>query len=415
MTLPDVTIEIDGAPVECDVLQAVIRHDRDDPSSHPEADAATLEIIGAMPAGAVIGAPLTVYALEPITATPIPRFAGRISDVRIGFEDVDLPSGTLIAVGELADMGRRVIGAAPYPAEADGTRVNRAIVAAGVSTDPIRSDPGYLGVLARDVDAQPALNIARDAATDGGGFVWQATDGAVLYADAFHRRAPAVSFALEACDLPVSLAWQQGLEGMANDVRVRYGSATPQPEVSASDPASIAEFGTHGASLSTRIAGVSDAQERANLIVVRQSTPAWTLSSLAFALESPGVDVALTVDLLRAEVHDLINVTGMPAGSPMASAMVFVEGWTETIVAGGWTLELAVSDYCRTAPAPQWDDVAPGWTWDGLDPGLTWDAISCLPPFVSGAPGRWVDVPASLRWDQVPPATTWDTWVIPTA
>jgi hypothetical protein len=408
MSLPDISIEIDGASVECDVLQAVIRHGRDDPSSHPEADSAVLDIIGAMPAGAAIGAALTVYALDPITAVPVPRFAGRISDVRIGFEDVDLPSGTLIAVGELADMGRRVIGDTPYPAEADGTRVNRAITAAGVSTDPIRSDPGYLGVLARDVDAQPALNVARDAATDGGGFVWQATDGAVLYADAFHRRAPAVAFSLEACDLPVSLAWMQGLEGMANDVDVRYGPGATASK-HADDPASIATYGTHGASLSTRIESASDAQERANLIVVRQSEPAWTLSALRFALESPGVGLALTSQLLGAEVHDLINVTGMPAGSPMTSAMVFVEGWTETIVAGGWALELSVSDYCRTAPAPQWDDVMPGWLWDGISPGMTWDAISCLPPYVSGAPGRWVDVPASQRWDTVG-TTQWDQW-----
>jgi len=415
MSLPSAVVLIEGVAVECNVLHAVIRHGRDDATSQPEADAATLELVGELPASAVIGARLTVLASVPWETGPgYERFAGRITDVLIGWDDVDVPTGTLIAVGELADMGRRVIGAAPYPAELDGTRVNRAIGAAGVSTDPIRSDPGYLTVLARDVDAQPALVVAGDAAYDGGGMVWQATDGAVLYADAFHRRAAAIALELVACDLPLSLTWSQGLEGLANDVSVRYGIAVgggDQPEVTADDPSSIAAYGTHAASLTTRIEAESDAQERANLILARQAAPAWVLSSLAFELTSPGIGFALTSALLRLEMHDLLNVTGMPAGAPMPGAFVFVEGWSETIDGtGAWRLELLVSDYCRTAPAPQWDESSPGWLWDTIDPALTWDSVTCLPPFLAGYPDRWVDVPSSQRWDNLDPLIEWDEW-----
>jgi hypothetical protein len=263
------------------------------------------------------------------------------------------------------------------------------------------------------VDAQPAMAVAADAAFDGGGFVWCATDGAVLYADAFHRRAAAVVLELVACDLPVSLAWVQALDGLANDVSVRYGVAPEggeQPEIRADDPSSIATYGTHAASLTTRIAVESDAAERANLILARQASPAWVLSALSFDLQSPGVGLALTSALLALEMHDLISVTGMPAGAPMTGAFVFVEGWVETIDPGAWRIELLVSDYCRTAPAPQWDDVSPDWVWDGLDPALTWDAITCLPPFVAGYPDRWVDVPSSQRWDTLDPSIEWDEW-----
>ena len=398
--------------IECEVLHASIRHGRDDPTSQPTADSATLELVGELPAAAVIGAAVTVHAIDPSDAAEYDRFAGRITDVAIGWDSVDVPTATLIAVGELADMGRRVIGDAPYPAELDGTRVNRAIAAAGVATDPIRSDPGYLTVLARDVDAKPALTIATDAAYDGGGIVWQATDGAVLYADAFHRRAPDLALELVACDLPLTLAWSQTLEGLANDVAVRYGvpaGGGEQPEVRDDDPSSIATYGTHAASLTTRIADVDDATERVNLILARQAAPAWVLSRLAFELQSPAVAAALTSDLLGLEVHDLLNVTGMPAGAPMPSAFVFVEGWTETLEPGRWALELVVSDYCRTAPAPQWDDTDPAWTWDTLDPAMTWDAITCLPPYLPGYPDRWVDVPSSQRWDTVG-SVKWDEW-----
>jgi len=413
MTLPSAVVLVEGVPIECTVLHASIRHGRDEPSTPPEADAATIEIVGIMPAEAVIGANVAVLAVDPSDASAHERFAGRITDVAIGWDSIDVPIGTIIAVAELADMGRRIIGDAPYPAELDGTRVNRAIAAAGVSTDPIRSDPGYLTVLARDVDAQPAMTVAADAAFDGGGFVWCATDGAVLYADAFHRRAAAVALELVACDLPVSLAWVQALDGLANDVSVRYGVAPEggeQPEIRADDPSSIATYGTHAASLTTRLAIESDATERANLILARQAAPAWVLSALSFDLQSPGVGFELTSALLRLEMHDLLNVTGMPAGAPMTGAFVFVEGWVETIDPGAWRIELLVSDYCRTAPAPQWDDVAPGWAWDTVDPALTWDAITCLPPYVAGYPDRWVDVPSSQRWDTLDPSIAWDEW-----
>jgi hypothetical protein len=404
LTVPAALVRIEGVSAECAVQHATIRHGRDDPSSQPEGDSATLELVGPMPDGVEIGARLEVLAR--FGETDYPRFAGRVTDVAIGWHSVDVPSGSIVAIGELADLGRRVIGDAPYPSESDGVRVNRAITAAGVLTDAIRSDPGTLTVLARDVDAQPALAVATDAAVDGAGFVWQATDGAVLYADAQHRRKALPVAELDACDLPLSLAWSKGLEGLANDVRVRYGPAEPQAEVHVTDAASVAELGTFGASLSTRLASAADANARAQLIAVRQSRPAWVLAALA--LDLYWVNPLLTLELLGLEVHDLVAVTGMPAGAPMTSALVFVEGWTETISPGAWQIELAVSDYCRTAPAPAWDDLDPALTWDTLNPAQTWDSSTCVPPYVGR--GRWADVPSSLRWDQVAPSETWDTW-----
>jgi hypothetical protein len=395
---------VGGVPLECQILRGVIRHGRDDPNAQPEADAATLELVGVLPPEVEIGAPVEVVAH--FAGVDYPRFAGRISDVAIGWDSIDVPISTVIATGELADMGRRIIGDAPYPAERDGDRANRAIAAAGVRTDALRSDPGVLNVLPRDVDAQPALAVASDAGLDGNGFVWQACDGAVLYADAQHRRAAGVAWEVDACDLPASLVWAKGLVGLANDARVRWGS--PEAEVREINAASVADLGTFGASLTTRLASQADAEARANFIIARQAYPAWTLAGLAFLLEAPNIGPADTTALLALEVHDLLSVTGMPAGAPMTSALTFVEGWTETIAADAWALELAVSDYCRTAPAPTWDQTSPEWVWDTLDPGLTWDGTTCLPPYVGR--GRWVDVPASQRWDQTPPATTWDTW-----
>ena len=148
-------------------------------------------------------------------------------------------------------------------------------------------------MLARDVDAQPALAVASDAAIDGMGMVWQAKDGAVLYADAVHRKAvwPA-TFALDACILPLSVTWAKTLEGLCNDVRIRYG--LPEAELHATHPASIAELGTFGASLTTRLASASDANARAQFMMIRQSSPAWVLAGVQVWLELIGAMRDLT-------------------------------------------------------------------------------------------------------------------------
>ena len=412
--IPTAEVAFAATDETCSVERAVIRHGRDDPSSQPQTDTATLEIVGVVPAGTDIGTDIAVDAI--VAGVRYRRFAGQISDIAIAFESVDRPVATIIAVGQLAAMGRRIIGDEPWPVELDGARANRAIALAGVPTDPVRTDPGTVQVLARDVDAQPALNVAQDAAVDGDGMLWMAKDGVVLYADVRHRRGYAVALALDACSIPLSIVWSKGLEGLANDIRIRYGAEGAEAEVHLADDDSVAELGEYGASLSTRLANASAANARATLLLNRQSRPAWILAGIGVDLGligamrelTPAADAADTVAILGLEVHNLVSVTGLPDGSPAASATLWIEGWTETIAFGSWLIEYAVSDYCRSSTPPAWDDIPLDRTWNNVDPARTWDAIYCLPP--TPPAGRWNDVPSSLRWNQVPPATTWNSW-----
>jgi hypothetical protein len=399
--------------VECKVLSASIKHGRDDPASQPIASSATLEILGPLPAEAVIGARVSVLAGSGSLGV---RFAGEITDLGVGWDSVDIARPRVIAMGDLARTGRRIVGDVPWPAELDGERVNRILTLAGFAPDPLSTDPGTVQLLARDVDRQPAQGLAQEAATDGGGLVWQDRAGRILYADAEHRRGAAVAAEFEACDVGLGLGWSQTLEGLANEAHVRYGIAPDggeQPEVVASEDASIAARGTYAVSMTTRIATVADAQRRADEIVSRAAEPAWILGGLELDLGL--LDPAqLNAVLTAIDVHSLVSITGLPAGSPATSALLWVEGWTETIEgteAGAgiaWHVSYATSDYCRTAAAPRWDDLEPTRTWDTVDPAMTWNRASCIPPQPST--GRWNDVPASLRWDLIGDPPTWDTW-----
>jgi hypothetical protein len=269
--------------------------------------------------------------------------------------------------------------------------------------------------LARDADAQPALGVANDAATDGDGYLWEDVDGNVLYADGEHRRGITSSLEINACHMDAGAVWVRNLDGLVNDLRLRWGPE-PQAEVAGTDDDAIATRGRYGASITTTIANEVDALARVQLTLVRQADPSWVLSGVTIHLgylanmtASTAEDAALTAALLGLDKHDLITVTGLPAGSPYTTALLFVEGWAESIAWGAWSIGLVVSDYCRTSAVPHWDDVDPAWLWDTVDPDLLWDDTTCLPP---PAPvGRWDDVPASTRWDAVPAVVTWDTWV----
>jgi len=401
----------------CVVSSATIHHGRDDPASQPDASTATIELIGALPAGVDIGTVVRVLA-DLGASQSRSRFAGKVTDVAVHWDDVDQPMATLICAGQVADMGRAVIGDTPWPAELDGARAARAISLAGVYTDPTLQDPGTVTVLARDVDAQPALVVAGDAAEDGAGMLWQDRSGRVAYADALHRRNAPIALELDACHVPLDATWSKAIEGLANDLRIRYGivptDGTDQAELHVTQASSISTYGRYDASITTRLQDQAAAQQRADLILARQAVPAWVLSGLGLPLELlPAEDWSLVVALLTLDVGSLLSVTGLPAGSPYTSALVWVEGWTETIEAavgggpGHWQIDLATSDYCATAAVPRWDDVDAAITWDTYG-SATWDGASCLPPTPSR--GRWDDTASSLRWDTVDDTITWDTW-----
>jgi len=403
-----VTIGAGADQIECQVLRASILHGRDDALTQPVASSATLELVGELPAAAVIGARVMVEAEYSATKRRT-RFVGEITDRGVSWDDVDIPTPRIIAVGDIGRIGRRVVGDAPFPVELEGERVARILTLAGFPPEPLLSDPGTVHVLARDVDRQPALGLAHATAEDGGGMVWQDREGRVRYADAQHRRGIVDTLEVQACDIGIGLEWSETLEGLVNDVTIRYGP-TPeggeQPEVRASDPDSIAERGTFAVSTTTAIANVEDANERAGLIIARYARPAWSLGGLELDMDL--LDLVQTEDVLTLDVHSLLSVTGLPESSPQTSAVLWVEGWAEIIDPGGWVIAFNTSDYCRTAAAPFWDDLPPAVTWDSIDPVLSWDDARCMPP--EPPRGRWNDVPSSVRWDTVDPTTTWDNW-----
>lgn len=406
--------------ITCLVDQVTIHHGREGATGQPEAASATLDLTSELGTALVLPDSLEVGGIIRVeTATPTinsVRFMGRITDISLAWEDLgeDTPDHStcqLVAVSTLSDLGRRVVGDTPWPQELDGARVARILSAAGVSLDPTYSDPGTVQLLPRDVDAQPALDIAQAAAESAGGMVWHTRTGEVRYADAEHRRGATPTLELDACDVLVTPTWRRTTEGLLNAVSIGYGVAPEggeQPRYTSSRADSQDRYGRYELSASTELALLADATAMGQLLLTRNVSPVWVMADLPVDVKH--LTAEQTQALLSLDVHSLMDLTGLPvAGSAPTSATLWVEGWDETLVWGDHEITLAVSGYCRTAPAPRWDDSPPAQTWNTVNPAsLTWDQASCLGPTPNL--GRWDDVPASTRWNTVGAGATWDTW-----
>lgn len=407
----------DPVDISCLVDTLAIKHGRDDVDSQPEASTATLDLSfdtsdEDLPPAVEVGSTLETEIV--LAGVHTPRFVGTITDIAIGWDDQgeDTPNAAvvqIIASGPLAAAGRTVVGDVPWTQELDGSRVSRIFDAAGFPLSPATSDPGTVQILARDVDAQPALGLAQEVAQSASGIVWETRTGEIRYADSSHRRRTTASLDLDACDVLVSPTWKRDTQGIVNDVSIGYGVAPEggeQPRYLDSRPTSIDRYGTYAISTSTQLAALADAQAMGTLLLTRNSSPVWLLVELP--VDVAALDLVRTNELLALDMHDLIGFTGMPiVGTLPSTTALWIEGWSETLAYGSHDLTLFVSGFCRTVPPPRWDDVAPSMTWDTIGT-LTWDDAACLGPLPSY--GRWADVPASLRWDRVDPSITWDTW-----
>lgn len=315
------TVTVAGLDISCLVDDVSLVHGRGDTTGQPAASAATiaLDLYGVeLPLEAEIGAEIEVATALVDGDPPAVRFRGRLTDVSLGWDDntTDTPVsgiGQLVAVGPLADLGRRVIGDEPWPAELDGARVARALTLAGVTLDPATSDPGTVVILPRDVDATDTLTIISDTATSAAGLVWETAGGEIRYADAEHRRGAEHRLALDSCDLLVSPVWSRTLQGVTNKVSLGYGptpEGSEQPRVEAINAASVARYGIYDYSTSTMLESEADATEAAGLLIARNAYPVWIMPELPVDLA--GLDATTTAALLALDVGDLLELTGLP-------------------------------------------------------------------------------------------------------
>jgi hypothetical protein len=335
-------------------------------------------------------------------------FYGTISDIGIRLDaygsDGSIAVYSITAVGPLAQLNRRLVGAANFAKEFDGTRILNILSEAfltewddvaptltwaglpvGTTWDSYNAVgqalvdnlvanidvPGQYELQAYNDGDADAYTLAVDAANSGRGVLWEGQDGDLHYDD-YLARSLATPLELTADDI---LA--QGLRTAAqwgeivNDAIVTYRAG----QTEARDEQSIILYGQLTGTRSTQLHNLSDAQAQAADFIETRAYPRMYPEQLTIPLHSPTVSDA-TRDALAAVYNGLrVSTEDLPAvfGTTFDG---FVEGYSWNLTRYTAELALTCSAYSETYSSIIWYQIPPTTTWAGYTPSTTeWQDI----------------------------------------
>lgn len=223
----------------------------------------------------------------------------------------------------------------------------------------IRNLASYVGLTAGDLDLEASTTTIPTQATAGtspldamrrvetaeGGVLFVAGDGRLTFHGRTHRAlaatgTPALTVAaadVDHDDLVISTD-KQYLQNTVTGTRT--GGAT-QTVVSAT---SVAIYDEYPADLTDLLVATDDeVLARINWQVAAYDDVAPRLSSVTIDLLT--VSQAIRQAVLALEIGDRLTVSGLPTQSPIATADLIIEGWSERVSSGVWSITF------NTAPA----------------------------------------------------------------
>lgn len=343
-------------------------------------------------------------------------FTGRISDLRAEQAVKQQLDGSqrlawttaVTAVGPLALLGQAQAGAGDAPQESDSRRILRILAETPLAGWAV-IEPGIPGpdLLPRPAEPASAADLARAAADDGMGVLWEHADGTIRYTPWRLRQWRAYQLTwgelgMPWTDIPPEATWSQldsalvpgpavkppemeldpvaaraeltfeeSVGDLARTITVTYGTAPddgPRPTSTAGDGPPVVQ-------IDTDLAEAADAATHATAMLRRHYEPAWRLTTLRIELHRLRTSAARQLlDALQVGTRLTIPI---PHGSPVGTLWQgYLEGWRHEIhgspAGQSHAVQLRVSDRQLTEPADRWRDIDPGITWAGTDPAMRW-------------------------------------------
>ncbi len=330
-------------------------------------------------------------------------FYGTISDIDITLDaygsDGSIAVYSITAVGPLAQLNRRLVGASNYAKEYDGTRILNILSEAfltewddvsptltwaslpvGTTWDSYDAVgqalvdnlvtnvdvPGQYELEAYNDGDADAYSLAIQAANSGRGVLYEGGNGDLHYDD-YLARSNATPLVLTGDDilargLRTAAQWGE----IVNDAIVTYRAG----ETEARDEQSIILYGQLTGRRSTQLHNLVDAEAQAADFIASRAYPRMYPEQITIPLHSPTVSDA-TRDALAAVYNGLrINTTALPAvfGTSFDG---FVEGYTWNLTRYTAELALTCSAYSETYSSIIWYQIPPTTTWAGYTPSTT--------------------------------------------
>jgi len=236
--------------------------------------------------------------------------------------------------------------------------------------------PGLYTMENRAADPDTIYNIASLIADSAFGYLYEAPNGDIGYADADHRQTYLLANGY--VDLDARHALGAGLSTITrsadirNDIYINYGNNFGSQEI-ASSPQSIALYGYKSESINSTIHSAVDAQAVADRYIAQRAFPLAAFQSITFPITNPAIDNSDRDNLLGIFMGQPLNIQNLPTQISNGIFEGYVEGWRWSTRFNELFLTINLSPVAFSQVAMRWNTVPITETWQTIDPTLTWE------------------------------------------
>jgi hypothetical protein len=344
------------------------------------------------------------------SATYVSLFGGDITDVTVEVGQTGATATviqyTIIAMGSLARIAREIWND-NISQDEDGNQIyeilssvllgswNDVPAATTWSTyDPTETWENAVNLGLGEID-QPGLytmssqsnvtdtiyNVVSDIADSAFGYIYEAPNGDIGYADADHRQTYLLANGY--VDLDAGHALGNGLStvmrsgDVRNDIYLNYGNNYNSQET-ATDAASIALYGYKAETINSRIHGSADAQEVADRYIAQRAYPLPKFQSITFPITNSEIDNSDRDALLGVFMGMPVYLANLPTQISGGAFEGYVEGWSWSTRFNELFLTINVSPTAFSQVAMRWNTVPITEAWNTIDPALTWEYATII-------------------------------------
>jgi hypothetical protein len=374
---PNCSVTIDGVDYSAKTIDAVsVSFGRSSYWEQSRAGTASVQIVNwdNTDYGIEINDTISIK-VDNASGTPRTIFTGKVTNLstqiaaRGSINEVSVI--TVAAVGPFAAMSRKVLSTS-YARQMDSTRMSAIFTDAGVTVDIVDS-PGIYEFAATPTFTADAYSTAAKYAGMANGYIYETTDGEVGFANESRRivdvNANGYMPIPENYILWGSVSSSKSLADVLNSITLSYkDNAT----VNASDATSQGLYGILGATVSTELYNVSEAQELADKYVALRRVARINMSSFAVQLDSPNVTSADLDAFLQMTMGKAISISGLPVPLMPTNYYGFVEGWNLQVSRNQAAISLITSDSSYSIQPTRWQDVNASLAWNAVGAAVQW-------------------------------------------
>ena len=337
------------------------------------------------------------------TATFVPIFGGRISDIAVGVERSGSEGAVTVidiyALGALAKL-QNAVWEGSLSKDFDGIQIRTILESlltnswnevatsetwnsydATVTWEDAENvgigeiDEGEYEMISRSANPVNMYSYVADLANSGIGYLYEDANGLISYGDADHRQNYLVANGY--VNLDANDALSDGIRSttrqgdIVNDLVINYKNNFGT-SYTFTDQTSIDNFGLYARSINSLIDDDTDAELVAERFVNFRSTPKAKFDSITFALQNPEINDDNRNSLLNVFMGMPIAIANLPANINSGNFVGYVEGWTFRSTLSGLSLSLTLSPTEFWTVAQDWDQVTATLEWTDVDATLTW-------------------------------------------